>query len=72
MILGAGRLNPQKDFATLVRAFARVRAEQPIRLVILGDGNQRGEILGLAHRLGVAEDLDLPGFVDNPLAWMSR
>jgi len=72
VILGAGRLNPQKDFATLVRAFARVRAQHPARLVILGDGSQRGEILGLAQRLGVAADLDLPGFVDNALAWMSR
>jgi len=72
VILGAGRLTPQKDFVTLIRAFARVRAQHPARLVILGDGKQRGEILGLAHRLGIAADLDLPGFVDNPFAWMSR
>jgi glycosyltransferase involved in cell wall biosynthesis len=36
VILGAGRLDPQKDFATLIRAFARVRARRPARLVILG------------------------------------
>jgi glycosyltransferase involved in cell wall biosynthesis len=72
VILGAGRLTPQKDFATLVRAFAGVRARRPARLIILGEGKQRREILGLARRLGVAADVELPGYVDNPFAWMSR
>ena len=28
VVLGAGRLTPQKDFATLIRAFAQVRARR--------------------------------------------
>jgi glycosyltransferase involved in cell wall biosynthesis len=36
VILSAGRLHPQKDFATLIRAFARVRARRPARLMIIG------------------------------------
>jgi glycosyltransferase involved in cell wall biosynthesis len=37
VVLGAGRLRLQKDFPTLVRAFARARAVREMRLMILGD-----------------------------------
>ncbi|WP_018716599.1 glycosyltransferase [Arhodomonas aquaeolei] len=72
VILGAGRLTRQKDFPTLLRAFARLRAGRPARLVILGDGGQRGALEAQAAELGVADDLALPGHVANPYAWMAR
>jgi glycosyltransferase involved in cell wall biosynthesis len=77
VILGVGRLHPQKDFATLIRAFARLRAERPVRLLILGgessgDSAYVADLKALPARLGVAEDVDLPGFAPNPLAYMSR
>ena len=75
VLLGVGRLAPQKDFPTLIRAFARVRAERPARLMILGDGktpDRRAELLALANQLGVAEDMALPGFQANPFAYMAR
>ncbi|MCF6211553.1 MAG: glycosyltransferase [Gammaproteobacteria bacterium] len=70
VILGAGRLTRQKDFPTLIRAFAQARAARPCRLIILGDGGQRDQLLALATELGVADDVDLPGFATNPYAWM--
>jgi glycosyltransferase involved in cell wall biosynthesis len=79
VILGVGNLKPQKDFATLIRAFARVRAERPARLVILGDA--RGpdkdatyvaELKGLPAQLGIATDVSFAGFAENPFAYMSR
>lgn len=72
VILGAGELCARKDFATLIRAFARVRPELPARLVILGEGRQREELQTLARDLGVAGDVSLPGFVRNPYAYMAR
>jgi glycosyltransferase involved in cell wall biosynthesis len=36
VVLGVGRLAEEKDFASLLRAFAKVRARRPARLVILG------------------------------------
>ena len=72
VLLGAGRLTRQKDFATLLRAFARVRAGRPCRLVILGEGQLRQSLAALAHELGVTSDVDLPGFVANPYAYMVR
>jgi glycosyltransferase involved in cell wall biosynthesis len=72
VILGAGNLIPIKDFATLIRAFARIRQTRPVRLVILGDGEERTKLAGLAQELGVAGDVALPGFKPNPYAFMAR
>ncbi len=72
VILGTGRLVNPKDFATLLRAFARVRAQRKTRLVILGEGNQHTELESLAQQLGVHADVALPGFVANPCAFMAR
>jgi glycosyltransferase involved in cell wall biosynthesis len=72
LVLAVGKLKPQKDFPTLLRAFARVRAVRPAKLVILGEGDDRDEIERLAQELGVAVDTALPGFVSNPFAWMAR
>ncbi|WP_028490860.1 glycosyltransferase [Thioalkalivibrio sp. ALJ15] len=72
VIVGAGRLTPQKDFATLLDAFARVRERRSVRLVILGEGPLREALLGQARRLGVAEAVDLPGYVPDPLPYFAR
>lgn len=72
VILGVGELCMRKDFATLIRAFAQVRAQRPCRLVILGKGRQHDELLALAEQLGVAEDVDLAGFQPNPYAFMQH
>lgn len=72
VLLGIGKLKPQKDFACLIRAFARVRATRPVRLILLGDGPQREALLALARTLGVADAVALPGFVANPFAYLGR
>jgi len=72
LILGVGELSSRKDFATLLRAFARVRAERPCRLMILGRGTHRERLLALAQTLGVADDFALPGFVPEPYAYMAH
>ena len=73
VILAAGRLVPQKDFATLLRAFALLHHQGlPHRLVIAGEGKERPALLGMIESLGLAGWVDLPGFVDNPLALMAR
>ncbi len=72
VILGVGRLEAQKDFSTLVRAFALVHEQIPVRLMILGEGEERHYLESLVRDLGVAENVDLPGFVTNPYAYMAR
>lgn len=70
VILSAGRLTPQKDYPTLIRAFASVRRERPARLVILGEGAERPALESLARELGCAADMALLGFVSNPYPFM--
>ncbi len=72
VVLGVGRLSRQKDFPTLLRAFSRVRADRPARLMILGEGPERGDLLALARRLGVGDDVSLPGFAPNPFPYFRR
>src|SRR5262249_11152367 len=72
VVLGVGKLSPQKGFDVLLRAFARVRRERSARLVVLGEGPQRRALERLARELGIAADVALPGFVANPFAWMAK
>ena len=72
VILSAGRLVGQKDFSTLIRAFAEVAKSRPARLVILGEGRERDALAGLVRELGIGHAVALPGFVANPFAWMAR
>ena len=72
VILGCGRLTAQKDFETLIRAFALVRKETPCRLVILGEGEERQRLEEIIKDLGIEHDVDLPGFVSNPYKYMKR
>jgi glycosyltransferase involved in cell wall biosynthesis len=75
ILLGAGRFVAQKDFSTLVKAFARVRAVGPARLMILGRSKRPARarrLRALAEHLGVAADVALPGFAANPFAYMAR
>lgn len=72
VILGVGRLDRAKDFPTLIRAFALLRQKRKARLVILGEGEERPVLEALTRELGINEDVDMPGFVENPYAYMSR
>jgi glycosyltransferase involved in cell wall biosynthesis len=72
VILAVGKLKPQKDFATLVRAFAEARRQRAMRLIVLGEGEERDSLRRLAEKLGVAVDVAIPGFAENPFAYMAR
>jgi glycosyltransferase involved in cell wall biosynthesis len=72
VVLGVGRLVPQKDFPTLLKAFAHVHRKHPARLLILGEGRERAKLEALASELGIAEDVSFPGFEPNPYAFMAR
>ncbi|NJR48237.1 MAG: glycosyltransferase [Leptolyngbyaceae cyanobacterium CSU_1_3] len=72
VFLGVGRLDPQKDFVTLIQAFSHLRQQRPARLVILGEGGLRGQLQTLIKELELEADVDLPGFEANPYQYMSR
>ncbi len=72
VVLAVGRLVPEKDYPTLLAAFARVVQARRARLLILGDGRERDGLTALARRLRIAEVVDMPGFQRNPYAYMAR
>jgi glycosyltransferase involved in cell wall biosynthesis len=57
------RLSPEKDIATMLRAFAKVHAAVPkTELWIVGDGAERGMLVSLAGQLGLADAVRFWGF----------
>ena len=72
LILGVGRLTAQKDFPTLIRAFALVRQQCSARLMILGQGEDLIGLQDLVKDLNLGEDVIFPGFVINPYAYMAK
>ena len=73
IILSVGRLAPDKDFFTLLDAFRTVlRAEHSCRLLILGEGKLRRALEEQVRSFGLESYVSLPGWADNPYAFMSR
>lgn len=72
VIIGIGELSRRKDFATLIRAFAIVRATRPVRLIIYGEGRRRASLEAMISELNLSDDVQLPGFRDNPYSDLAR
>ena len=72
VIVAIGKLIKRKDFASLLAAFARVQSWRPARLIVLGEGRLREDLLSLARKLRIAEHVDFPGFVENPYVFLAR
>lgn len=72
VVVAVGRLHRQKGFDVLIRAFARVRQSTACKLLILGEGDLRQELEQLINRQGLAEDVQLPGFQENPYSYMAH
>ena len=71
VVLSVGSLTRLKDFPTLLKAVATLRTTgRECRLVILGEGPERGDLEALARDVGLQEALYMPGFVRNPFSWM--
>lgn len=72
VIVSAGRLNKQKGFPTLIRAFSLVRQKMEARLIIIGEGEERPNLESLVRELGMQSYVDMPGFAKNPYPFIKR
>jgi 1,2-diacylglycerol 3-alpha-glucosyltransferase len=64
VLISVGRLAPEKNWETLVQAFAKVDpAHSNLRLVLIGDGPARESLQTLAAELGIADRLTFTGSV---------
>jgi GalNAc-alpha-(1->4)-GalNAc-alpha-(1->3)-diNAcBac-PP-undecaprenol alpha-1,4-N-acetyl-D-galactosaminyltransferase len=67
-IAAMGRLTAQKGFDLLLHAFAKVTANHPDwRLLIIGEGQLRGELEELRNKLRLSESVSFAGLLANPL-----
>jgi len=71
VVLGVGRLDPEKDFALLIEAFSILEKKRRVRLVVLGAGPERNALNSLIQELGISDSVELPGFVENPFSYMA-
>lgn len=72
VIISVGRLTPQKNYPLLLRACAAAFRQVAGKLIILGDGEERGRLIHLAKSLGLDSAVDFLGFVGNPLPFLSN
>jgi glycosyltransferase involved in cell wall biosynthesis len=69
LILGAGRLVPQKGFDILLRALAQVPKDLPWRLNVIGEGPEEGRLRQLAAEAGIAHRINWLGARANPFPY---
>ena len=72
LIVCVGRLSPEKDQRTLIRAMSLLPPERRWRLAIVGEGAEHDTLVNLARRSGLADRVVFSGYVADPFDWMMR
>jgi glycosyltransferase involved in cell wall biosynthesis len=72
VVISAGRLENDKKFSLLMRAFGRVARKRPCKLIILGEGSERKMLQTLITDIGMGEHILMPGFVHNVNDWLQN
>lgn len=72
-VVSQGRLEEVKNYPRLIKAFSLVRQELPdAQLLILGEGSERTRLEALICALGLQESVSMPGFQENPFAYLAK
>jgi glycosyltransferase involved in cell wall biosynthesis len=60
-------LSKEKDFSTLLMAVHRIKTgwNDNVRLVIIGEGPERDNLMRLAQEYGISENVIFPGYMNN-------
>ncbi|MEO0368879.1 MAG: glycosyltransferase [Pseudomonadota bacterium] len=72
VIVACGRLEIPKAYDILIQAFADLQHCLPSKLIILGEGRLRRTLMDQVVSLNLSDKIDMPGFVKNPHAFISR
>ncbi|MDI6812496.1 MAG: glycosyltransferase [Deltaproteobacteria bacterium] len=72
ILLACGRLQVEKNYPLLFRSLRHVQKTIPVRLVILGEGQEREGLENYAKDLGIVNNVDFLGFQKNPFKFMAR
>jgi glycosyltransferase involved in cell wall biosynthesis len=74
VVLGIGRLRPQKNFGLLIDAVGQARRKRRLRLAIVGGGTaeEQADLSARAAQAGLADDFLLAGETGNVFVWAKR
>lgn len=70
-IVSVGRLEHQKGFDVLLKSASILKDKIKFKLVIVGDGVQRDNLILLSKQLGLDEYVQFEGFKSNPFPYYS-
>lgn len=70
VIVAVGRLDVAKNFPLLLEAFKQLRSHRQARLLIVGDGEEKGVLQRLVRASPFANDVEFLGYRDNPYPYM--
>jgi glycosyltransferase involved in cell wall biosynthesis len=71
-VISIGRLESQKNYSLLIRAFDLLQHKTQINLLILGEGSQRQFLEKLIQELRLDDKVFIPGFVLNPHEYLKK
>jgi glycosyltransferase involved in cell wall biosynthesis len=72
LIVCVGRLSPEKDQLTLLRAMTLMPPERSWRLAVVGDGPDRAALENFVRDNGLADRVIFAGYAIDPFAWLMR
>lgn len=72
VIISVGRIEKEKNYSLLLKAFSMVREHRDARLLIISEGSQKENLWEEAKRLNIYKDVDFPGFVPSPYPYMKN
>ena len=72
LIVCIGRLSPEKDHLTLLRAMTLMSPQRPWRLAIVGDGPERAELETFVRANGLSKRVAFTGYSADPFGWLMR
>lgn len=72
VIVSVGRLAPQKDYPTLIDAFSKIRCKENTRLIILGEGEKRGELEKQVIEYNLENFVSFIGFKENVFSYIRK
>lgn len=71
-IIAVGRLSKPKGYPYLLKAIKIVRKTMPVKLLILGEGENKEKLVSLAKELDVFDSVSFSGFKNNPYKYISK
>jgi len=72
IVVSIGRKKKKKNYPLLLESIAEVKKNLPIRLLILGEGEDRVMLEALRKRLNLTEEVQFLGFVENPFPYLKH